>query len=661
VDGKALISKSIKIPSGCTLELMPNCGLFLASNANCIPVINYHRSGTSKGDTNISIIGGGYINGNYANNSKYETNSPTFTTTNGSSQPWNNGLMLLGVDGFKVDGIHITNSQNFAFMFGNCNNGQIQNCSADWDSGAANQDSYHFWGPSTNVFGLNNSAGGFDSAIGLCGDELVTIGYPQTGPLPMSMITNSTNSQYLSSGNLCQIHFNGLQLKSNCCAGVLMFTTTYHDLAVDNVYGSLTTNGASYALEWQGGDTNSSGFSACNWNVSGSGFVGFTTGYATGVRMSGWLNTNYIPSHDQYSTNKAWMDLGNTFLQNCTFSDFSITTTNANNDLIYDSGINYNNSVSGTVLSNIKEKGFNSVFNANSQAAVSTIQFNDLFIDSGAQFIGLSNIGTIPKLAASQSDTLGGKVGSSYFTSSNSTAMQAFVAGMYARFGADQVECIYDFQPNHQSTNGTVLYGLNGNASVTGTFTTNSSGIVFVTNSTALTANTLLLGPITTHSSGPVNTGLNTTFSMFIVCAKPLVATNYMIPVCLGSNVLNQNVTFAVPNGDPNTFAVGSDEGFGARVSIAGVSGGSNFFSCANISRYNETISLNNGTLGGTTGDGEATLANNAVTFGNDNGVYPWTNTISIFGIVKHQITSADSQYIYALIKSTIGSGLSLP
>jgi hypothetical protein len=505
---------------------------------------------------------------------------------------------------------------------------------------------------------------GQDDTIGLNGDEIAFNGNTNANFFIYNFpATNVTNlfSGYMSIGSLENINVSGVTLLPTCRAAVRVLSSSINNCSVDNVSGFITTatNALGRAMIFNGGQTSCNNVHFDHWNIGGAINVLLTTGAAQNLRFSDWNCTNFVnPGY----TNNAWMQIGDMYLTNFTVSDVTAVNGGTTNDFIVRSGAATGAGVVNFTLANNHIFGFNSLLNVNSGFTIFPINKFGNSVDIGSHFVGVTNVGTgsdfVPSQAWADSQRLGSEVQGSFFSSSNAVQMKLFLAGLYARFGQDQVECVYDFQTNHNASTGGILYGAKNLMTVAGTFTQATNGITFVTNSIAQYTSELPAQNIS-YTNTLYNYG-NTAFTAFVVVQKPSTAASYQVPLSFGTAGVNDAILTMIP-GNTNDFYVGSHLAVGVHNSAAAVSAGSYFYACGNMAGVASAVAINGGTFGSSSGGGGMALDSSIVQVGANGASYPWTNGIAMVGVIKHAITTPDSQYIYALIKSTIGSGLSLP
>lgn len=257
IDGPALISKSLVIPSNTKVEFLPGAGLFVAPHSDCWALGNAQN--TNYSTTNI-VIEGGLINCNGNFQSEFITNGHAF-----GGSPGVHGMWLAGVDNATVRGVTLLNSKCYAYLISDSRNVYLENISAKWTNNIAagtnilyGNDGLHVQGNVSNLrlFGLYDYQGGDDTFALSCDETDFT--------LPVNDPRWTINSGALSNIWLENIFADNC---SNVCRTIMQSgcTNAYiYNFTLKNYRGSTRNNG------WIAGPEHGAGVLPMrNWTIDG--------------------------------------------------------------------------------------------------------------------------------------------------------------------------------------------------------------------------------------------------------------------------------------------------------------------------------------------------------------------------------------------------------
>lgn len=129
VDGPALISTNLVLPSNTKLEFLPGAGLFLKPGANTWVFGNAQN--TNYASTNI-VIEGGIINANGNFQTEYVTNGFRLNGAQGTHGAW-----FAGVDGLILRDLTIRSAKAYTFLFNDSRNVLVENCTSYYTNNCA--------------------------------------------------------------------------------------------------------------------------------------------------------------------------------------------------------------------------------------------------------------------------------------------------------------------------------------------------------------------------------------------------------------------------------------------------------------------------------------------------------------------------------------------
>lgn len=178
MDGAALIH-GLKLYSNTTIECInADCGFFMADYANRPMISNYDWSFDKINTRNVKLIGGTYNHN--CTKQEHHVSSADFPYPKSLKENLyfeNHGVFLMefyGMENLTLDGVNFKNQRTYAFILGNFNNVNIENCTIDMAEHVhpSNQDGLHFHGPGRflTIRNLRGSTG--DDFINLAPDEL---------------------------------------------------------------------------------------------------------------------------------------------------------------------------------------------------------------------------------------------------------------------------------------------------------------------------------------------------------------------------------------------------------------------------------------------------------------------------------------------------------
>lgn len=214
-----VISSTLKIESGTTLELDEGVIIFLADGSNCRMIENKNKTtktNLTRVDKNIAIIGGTWDANNSKNPSKWLSDGGTATA-----------MFFSGVENLTVKPRMIKDSQTYSFWACNVKNLLVEGGEV-YQSGdyvpSTNRDGIHVQGPSEDIVIKNWKIRSFDDCVAINGDDVNQGNFSTNGTIKNALIEN--------------IEMN------NCKTGIRLMSVTnrFDDVTVRNIKGASRTN-----------------------------------------------------------------------------------------------------------------------------------------------------------------------------------------------------------------------------------------------------------------------------------------------------------------------------------------------------------------------------------------------------------------------------------
>ena len=275
IDGPAYISKPIVLSSNQTITFLPGSGLWVGQGCNGPALRNAHWVSSYNGgsplydgstivDSNITIRGPGFINGNRGNGTTGNTTSgnPRLAGTNSNGTPsgmYLGTVMFFGVKNLTIEDVTVYNPSCFHYWAANCFGVRYRNLTAHDPNvtytslpAGANTDGLHFNGPIDDVeiegctlttaddgIAFNAGDGNLDSTDG---GAAAFGGYSTVygGPITRASITGIRYSPAMS----CIRLLAGPYLIDQVTATGLSGSVYYHQI-IAAPFGSIPTSGGS--------------------------------------------------------------------------------------------------------------------------------------------------------------------------------------------------------------------------------------------------------------------------------------------------------------------------------------------------------------------------------------------------------------------------------
>lgn len=221
MDGPALVS-GLNIYSNTTILCLDGAGFYLKNGSNRSILRNANRSGTTRTDHDITLMGG-YYNGNYAN----QTGSGSPATYESDGTPMS-GVQFYGVSNLTIKGVEIVNTLSYMFSLANViyvDGSDIKATTTNTGGlGANTTDGFNVNGPSQYITLRGLKIKAWDDSV-----AFNTLGTSNAGAL----------GPYIEAGAISDVVVDGLELMGSL-NGVRLFSTDFRidRVIISNVTGS---------------------------------------------------------------------------------------------------------------------------------------------------------------------------------------------------------------------------------------------------------------------------------------------------------------------------------------------------------------------------------------------------------------------------------------